>query len=548
MAELILSTTIIPLAFAIFSARRLLTYLHAYQQEEYNSGRFLTWIYKNRVFDRRLSVTLLLFSIPVMVFSSKVWLAQSLIIVIFLFFAIREKDPRKFSKKKLVMTSRAKRIYFIALLFAVSMTAGDIFSPVPIFWAIPVQLIPLTLIAANFVLKPYEDHVRQKYMLEARQKLEKVNPVIVAITGSYGKTSVKHILAHILKSAAPALVTHGSINTAMGVTRIIREQLEKRHKYLVTEMGAYGPGSVKRLCELTPPDIGIITAIGHSHYERFRSLETVAEAKYELAEAAIEKNGHIVAHLDTLGYHKSMAIYQENSERFTIVVPYNTENHTGQKPDFAVSPAPANSLHIKRIEQTDKGLAVTVICQDREYNLEAPLFGIHHGINMAIAFAAAWTLELPEKHIVTALKTTPQIDHRLEVKAYGNGGLLIDDAFNSNPDGFHHALDLLESISRGRRKILITPGMVELGEAHEEKHAEAGKYAALKADIVLAVCPERIKSFTEACRNNSSGERKLYEIGSFAEAQEWLAQNGREDDVILLENDLPDIYENVPRL
>src|ERR1700683_3694665 len=126
--------------------------------------------------------------------------------------------------------------------------------------------------------------------------------MVIAVTGSYGKTSVKHILGHVLETAAPTLITPGSVNTAMGIARVIRERLQPHHRYFVVEMGAYGPGSIRRLCALTPPKMGIVTAIGMAHYERFKSLEAVAAAKFELAEAVAANGGKTIAAADVLAF------------------------------------------------------------------------------------------------------------------------------------------------------------------------------------------------------------------------------------------------------
>ncbi len=528
MESLILNL-LVTLSFLLFSARRLLTYLHAYQQEEYDSVRFLCWMRHKLVIDKRLSLGLLVLSLVFLTVPVSPLIWNGVLGTLFIGFALREADPRKTGKKKLVLTARAKRIFLFAL-FACTVLAvcwtGQVF---PMLWLIPVHMIPLTLVISNFALQPYEDATQKKYWNEAHDKLLKLKPYVIGITGSYGKTSIKHILGHILQAAAPTLITPGSVNTPMGITRIIREQLEPRHKYMVSEMGAYGPGSIERLCRLTPPDMGIISVIGHAHYERFKSLETVAGAKFELAEAVIEKNGKVIAHEETLAFEKPKNLLNAHKDVFTTC---------GKGAD--------TRLQIKGISQNINGLSVDIAWDGRDYTLEAPLFGLHHGTNMALAFAAAASLGIPVKTILTALRSTPQIAHRLEVKPQPNGGLLIDDAFNSNPAGFASALDLLDMLGREKkgRRILITPGMVELGDSHDEQHTAIGKLAAEKTDIVLAVRPERIRSFTAEIKS----EGQLIEMDSFAAARAWLQDNAQANDVILIENDLPDVYEALPKI
>lgn len=189
-----------------------------------------------------------------------------------------------------------------------------------------------------------------------------------------------------------------------------------------------------------------------------------------------------------------------------------------------------------------------MVWEGQDYTLQAPLYGLHHGANMAISFAAAAKMGIAPADIITALSRCPQITHRLEVKRISDGSILIDDAFNSNPQGFASALELLPVLKDdGGRSILITPGMVELGPAHDEEHTKIGELAAKTCDIVLAVSPERIGSFTKAFKERAP-DKELLEFATFKDAEAWLVANRKSGDVVLIENDLPDLYEQVPRL
>jgi UDP-N-acetylmuramoyl-tripeptide--D-alanyl-D-alanine ligase len=354
---------------------------------------------------------------------------------------------------------------------------------------------------------------------------------VVAITGSYGKTSVKHIIGHVLETAAPTLITPGSVNTAMGIARVIRERLQPQHRYFIVEMGAYGIGSISRLCALTPPHLGIITAIGKAHYERFKSLDAVSRAKFELAEAARDNGGSVIVASDTLNFvwprqfierHRDLAI--------------------------TVGDDPAADLVIDRVRQERDGIAAEIRWRGERYELRAPLFGLHHGRNIALAFAAASSLGLPPEDIVASLKSAPQIAHRLEVKPQGGGAIVIDDAYNSNPVGFASALELLDVLRRpDGRRILVTPGMVELGDAHESEHARIGRLAAEHVDVLVAVAPHRVAPL-EAAFRDAAPDREVVSCAGFAEARAWLDRNLGARDVVLIENDLPDLLEQKPRL
>jgi UDP-N-acetylmuramoyl-tripeptide--D-alanyl-D-alanine ligase len=518
------------LLFLLFAAKRLLTYLHVFQQEEYDGLRFLRWVWCERAWDRRLSLALIVIGFAQFVLGERFgidWVFPVVAGLAFLATAILENDPRKTAKKKLAMTARAKRIYVIAwvLLAVVAVSPSYV-----LFWVIPVQLIPLALVVANLILKPFEARVQRRYWREAHEKLGKLRPMVIGITGSYGKTSVKHILGHVLETVGPTLITPGSVNTAMGIARIVRERLQAHHRYFVVEMGAYGPRSIQRLCELAPPDFGVITAIGKAHYERFKSLETVAAAKFELAEAVQRKGGQTIVASDALGFAAPRKFAATHPEALVSVGDDD------------------GALQIRSIEQEEAGVAVSVRWLGVTYELRAPLFGLHQGRNVALAFAIACSLGMAPEDVVASLRSVPQIAHRLEVKRQGSGAVLIDDAYNSNPVGFASALGVLDVLRRpGGRRILVTPGMVELGAEHNAEHSRIGRLAADHVDILLAVAPQRIAPLTEAFRA-AAPSAEFVPCAAFAEAQTWLDTHLGPQDAVLIENDLPDLYERPLRL
>lgn len=523
------------ICFLVFAARRLLTYLHLFQQEEYDGPRFIRWIVVNRGWDRRLSLALLAIvaaqlilaglAVPSAVFSALAGIAC-------LGAAVIERDPRKTAKKTLAMTARAKRIYAVALvLAAVIGVAAALLGEFVLVWVAAVQLVPLTLVGANLLLMPFEVRVQRRYWDEARAKLVQLNPTVIAITGSYGKTSVKHILGHVLETARPTLITPGSVNTAMGIARVIRERLGPQHRYFVVEMGAYGIGSIRRLCALTPPQLGIISAIGKAHYERFKSLDAVAQAKFELAEAARDNGGRVIVAADALEF----AWPREFVEQHRYIA-------------ITVGSDPAADLVIEALRQERDGIVAAIRWRGANYELLAPLFGLHQGRNVALAFAAACTLGLAPEDVVASLKSTPQIAHRLEVKRQGNGTIMIDDAYNSNPVGFASALGLLDALRQpDGRRILVTPGMAELGSEHAAEHARIGRLAAAHVDVLVAVAPHRVAPLVAAF-SEAAPQGAVVSCATFAEARGWLDRNLNGHDVVLIENDLPDLLEQKPRL
>ncbi len=516
--------------FVFFTFRRLPRYLHIFQQEEYDTRRFIPWLLRTRAFDKRVSAVLAVAGLTALVLPEgmRPWLNGILPAAIFAGFSLLEPDPKQEAKKKLVMTERAKRIFYAAL--ALCLVAGMAAAAGPVLcWIGAVQLLPFLLCLGNLLLAPYENGVQKRIMREASDKLRQINPAVIGITGSFGKTSVKHILGHVLEMNAPTLYTPGSVNTLMGISRIIRETLQPNCKFFIVEMGAYGEGSIRRLCELTPPSFGIITAIGEAHYERFKTLDTVARAKFELAEAVLAhpSDGQMVIHDQVLGQEYAREFVAKHPEKFIIC-----------------GTAAPDAVHIDSVEQSAAGLTVRITRKGEAHTLFAPLFGTHHAGNMVLAFAAAVALGISPDRAIAALRTTPQIKHRLEVKPLSDGSIHIDDAFNSNPQGFVSAIELMSRLAseKGGRRILVTPGVAELGAKHDDAHKTLGAESAKLVDVALVVKPDRIPTFLEGFRAANT-DKILQPVANLAEAQKWLKENGKPNDIVLFENDLPDVYE-----
>jgi UDP-N-acetylmuramoyl-tripeptide--D-alanyl-D-alanine ligase len=522
---------LVAIAFLWFAYRRLLTYLHIYQQEEYDSRRFIRWLFTSYSFDMKVSFLIFVMGTLELAIVLADWITDVLIIAAFLIFWWVERSRRVRSKKPLVMTGRAKRIFWaaFAVLALLSLVIAGWFKH-PIFWLIAVQAIPFALTVGNVIVNPYEKKLQKRFWNEAHSKLLSLKPTVIGITGSFGKTSTKHLLGHILELQAPTLITPGSVNTPMGIARVVREQLAPHHRFFICEMGAYGPGSIARLCRLAPPDFAVITAIGMAHYERFKTLDTVAKTKFELAEATAKKNGPVILAEQVLEFADARRFRERYAN--TIVV--------GRGEDCA--------LRLLDSTQTETGIQARVMWRGSEYALKAPIFGEHHIGNMCVVFATACTLGVAPEDAILALGSVTQISHRLEVKQGPAGSKMIDDAYNSNPVGFAAALQLLNTLRRdGGRRVLVTPGMVEMGPAHDEQHKKIGELAASTVDVLLPVLPQRIQSLTQAY-SSGNPEGKVIPCPTFSNAQAWMNANLTPTDVVLLENDLPDLYEARLRL
>jgi UDP-N-acetylmuramoyl-tripeptide--D-alanyl-D-alanine ligase len=557
-----------------FLVERGLSLMMFFQQEEYDSPRFINWLKDKKGYDRAASYLMLSAAIvgvvsQVILLRDGPWylgffgyLVWPLIIIGVIKGALKSRAVRKDSKKPLVITQRARRILMVYTALAVGLAAvllaatllapkGDHFAlnleiesdswfdiigfvhvsynlqvvAGALLFILMAQVLPLVLTAANKLLEPFEERVKAGFRQEAIDKFAKLKPTTIAITGSFGKTSTKHILSHILGAAAPTLATPGSVNTDMGITRVIREQLEESHQYFIVEMGAYGPGSIARLCKLTPPDTGMITAIGAAHYERFKTLETVAEAKFELAESVFARGGKVVV----------------NKDGMDDALLADRQKHV--KGDYIIVGAGAD-MALEKIDQTKDGLTLTIKDGADTHEVKAPLYGKHQAGNILVAAATARAVGLPWAAIKGALASVPQIRHRLEVSRNSGQPTIINDAYNSNPVGFASALECLDSlVELGGRRILITPGMVELGAVHDSEHERLGALAASHCDVVLVVTPERIPTFMKGLEAAKSDKLHIMTFDTQEKAEDWAKRNWEAGDAVLFENNLPDLYE-----
>lgn len=525
--SLILAELPVLLSYVYFCRIRLKSYLHIFQQEEYDNARFLGWLCRSFSFDRSASLAICaIWALRLLVAKAAIPLTVS-VALLFLVIAERERRYQGNAKKPLVMTIRARRILYGAWLIETVLAAVLVVWTTQFgVWLVLVHIIPLCLVVANLLLAPVEKRIKARYWREAHAKIEKLQPLIVGVTGSFGKTSVKHILGHVLQFYGPTLITPGSVNTPMGISRVIREQLRSSHQFFIVEMGAYGIGSIAELCRLTPPNMGVLTAIGAAHLERFGSQDHTARAKMELSDAVLAHGGRMIINESILSFPPVSERLASNCER------------------FVTCGMGSGDLALSEIKQERSGLKFKISAGGNDYAVAVPLFGTHQAMNVTLAFAAARELGMSPTDILTALKSVSQISHRLEVKKMPSGALIIDDAYNSNPAGFKSALGVLKTLkSETGRCYLITPGMVELGKDHADEHYRLGKLAGEIVDSLFIVGKSRIPTFVTGFQAGSNNQKPIFEFGTFGAAYADLMNRFMSDDVVLIENDLPDLYE-----
>lgn len=516
---------ILTAAFFWLGWKRLLAYLRYFQQEGYDYRRFLRWTNVRPLTDPAFWVAIaasLLFLVDTL-------LAVVLFTVGTIVLALVQPDPRTSGKITLKLTWRAVRILTVAALLAASgfmllMRAfedTEVRAPL-VAASIMFAVLPLVLIVADLVLAPYERHTQRAFYAEAVERLTRVRPFVIGITGSYGKSSSKAMLAHILQFHAPTLAATGSINTVMGVTRHLRENLIAGHRFLVVEMGAYAVGSIARLCALTPPAAGLITAVGDMHLERFGSTDAIRLAKSELAKA-VPPGGVLVVNADS---PNALRIAQESGDRKVHLYGEQTTEPV--------------ETRVRAVRFTKQGTHFTLVTRDREYDCFTPLHGRPIILNLAGAFTLACAVGADPEVSIAAFRTLKPVSNRLEV-VEDAGVTWIRDAYNSNQFGFRAALEVAADLPASRR-ILVTPGVIEMGASQHEVNKALAAEAARVCDRTLIVSETNRAAFVEAFHEAKQNDR-LVAMANRTDAFKWLHAQLVEGDVVILENDLPDLYE-----
>lgn len=438
-------------------------------------------------------------------------------------------------KLPLVWTKRARRIYAVAVVLSLVICGvaellfdgedADRFCRIAAISLFGCYCIShIIIVVANWLLTPVEKAINRKYYNDAAQRLASMPDLkIVGVTGSYGKTSTKHYLHRILSEQYDTLMTPGNFNTTLGVVRTIREHLKPYNEVIVVEMGAKEVGDIKEICDLVHPHAGIVTAVGPQHLESFKTIENIQSTKFELVDS-LPADGFAVINND-----------------FDKIADREVSNVKCLR--YAVSNADGAGLTAKGISYGPTGTDFTAVAADGwELKLHTRLVGECNISNLLAAIAIARYLGVSDEKIKYAVGEIEQVEHRLSIRRAPGGTVVIDDAYNSNPVGSSMALDVLSGMNTGRR-IVVTPGMVELGERTYELNRAFGEKIACSADIAVIVCKYNRDAILEGIKSKGMPADAIYTVDSFADAQKLLAGMLRSGDTVLYENDLPDTYK-----
>lgn len=384
------------------------------------------------------------------------------------------------------------------------------------------MIVPFIIILSNIINRPLEKSINNGYISDAMDKISSMTSLIViGITGSYGKTTMKTILEKLLSEDYNVLATPYNYNTTLGVVITIREYLSPLHEIFICEMGAKKNGEIKEICDIVHPRYGVLTSIGPMHLESFKTMKNIENTKFELIDSLGNKGKAFLNYDDE--------IIKSHKDIKCDIVPYALENSQG---DFV----PFN------IKTTDKGSTFDMKFPEKDdmYTFRTKLLGKHNVLNLSGGIAVAYNLGVKIDTLILRTRLIDPPPHRLELKRTGFG-LMIDDAYNSNPAGSKAALEVLAQFDLC--KILVTPGMVELGEKEDKLNYEFGKEATKVCDYIILVGKNQTKSIQKALKDEEFSKKKLYVVDKVEQAislcESIKAPKGK---IALFENDLPDNY------
>lgn len=511
--------------------------LHMFQQNSYRIPRYWKWLKSGdtasnwRLIDVAclflLCSTLLFFRLSALIVAC-VCLAK--IAIIF----------RKKYKKPLVFTKRVWRLYAVTALLAtgiylavILLTNGKLnifgnYSPgvVSIATALLLAIFSwVILIIADIILIPVEKMIQNRYINQAKKILKEMPDLkIIGVTGSYGKTTTKHYLNRILSEKYNVLMTPGSYNTPMGVVRTIRELMKPYNEVFICEMGAKQKGDIREICDIVHPQTGIVTAVGPMHLESFKSIENVQSTKFELIDS-LPSDGLAVINND-FEFCANREVGNVKVIRYGIT---NTDNCQYTASDITYTP---------------NGTTFTINGPDNfKLEVETRIVGECNISNILGASVIALNMGVEPSKIKYAISCIEQVEHRLSIKQTPGGVTIIDDAFNSNPTGSKMAIDVLSHFNKDGKRIVITPGMIELGTQQFNLNKELGKYMVNKVDVIIIVGQYNHDAIEEGVKETDFDLSNLHSVASFNEAQALLGKILTKGDTVLYENDLPDTFK-----
>lgn len=381
-------------------------------------------------------------------------------------------------------------------------------------------LLPYILFLAYGLNEPFERMLRKRYLRLASSKLDQSSVLKIGITGSYGKTSVKEILRTILSQKFRVLATPENYNTPLGIALTVKN-LDSTHDVFIAEMGARSKGDIKELAQMVKPKFGVLTGVNNQHLETFGSIEITKQTKYELFENLLDGG---------TGFFSS-----DNQNAIELM-----EKFGGEKYSAGID-GENNLVTASDIKIDVKGMTFTLNFSDgKSVKCTTVLLGRHSVKNICLASAVAYKMGLTPKEIATGINRLQSVGHRLELLPNNKKIVIIDDSYNSNVDGIDAAMEILDTFKG--RKIVLTPGLVELGKVENVANLEFGKTLAKHADLVIVIGHHNAEMIINGLIEGGMNRDNIKFAKNLNKGNQLLNGIIQEGDVVLFENDLPDNY------
>ncbi len=516
------------LLFIYIFGKRYLYSCFILQLSHYQLPKFFDWYYQHKT-DKKLIIPILcsIVSLVLILFIPDKYLYYFEIVlsVISLLYARYKQE-----KKSLVFTNRMKRLIGISFIimtvlflitYLILHNHYSLEKVILIYIVISNFLVLDIVVIAYLIAIPLEKYYHIYFINKARSKIiENERLTVIGITGSYGKTSTKYIIGDLLKKEFNVCITPNSYNTPMGVTLTVNQYLKNIDDYFVCEMGACKSGEIKELCNIVFPEIGIVTSIGPQHLKSFGNLKNIINTKFELVES-LPKNGLAILNYDNY-YIRNYVIKNQIK-----VLTYGVDQ-------------PNVDYYALNIHYGNSGSTFEVQFPDKQrYLFKTKLLGKHNICNILAGIALADYLNINILKIIHVVANLEPVSHRLELKSFPNYHI-IDDSFNANIEGCANALDILSHFPQ--QKIIITPGLIELGDEEYEHNYRLGERIAKVCDYVVLVGKKQTKPIFNALTDIQYPKENIYVTNVYQEGFNHIIEKFKENFILLIENDLPDNY------
>jgi UDP-N-acetylmuramoyl-tripeptide--D-alanyl-D-alanine ligase len=515
-------------AFLVCWAVTSLHGYHMFQLNSYKPAAHLKWLRRNFLRDYTVRHIFIAFVAPLSVFSADSPRTAALLSINFYIIQSRTNWPRK-AKKPLAYTNRIKRMLVTDAMLTASLMVLSFYKYLPPL-ALPLWLLatPLITLLSNAINSPIEKSINRWYIEDAKRIIKSMPRLtVIGVTGSYGKTSTKYFLHKVLSAEFNVLMTPESYNTTLGVVRTVRTQLRPIHDIFICEMGARNQGDIKEICGIVKPKLGVITSIGPQHLESFGSIENIARTKFELADA-LPEDGTLFLNFDSGRVREEIRDRKANGAlNVKSVISYGTSDGCDYRADC--------------VTVSGAGSSFTAIFPDgSRRSFSTRLLGKHNVTNILAALAAADFLGTPADGAAISVGRLEAVPHRLQL-IRRDDIIIIDDSYNSNENGAASALEVLAGFDGF--KILVTPGMVELGSEQDSVNRRFGSRAASVCDFIVLVGKKGTGSILAGMKDVSYPDEKIFAAAGIDQAFERIrAIRAGAIKVVLIENDLPDNY------